>query len=93
MRAHRRAIYKVVNARKSYPLIARRGRTQGKVILAGTVEASGKVLKVRVLKSSGHKVRDDHAARTVLETKMLPPRPKGLRWVRYTYKIPIRFKM
>jgi len=93
MRAHRKAIYRVVNARKTYPLVARRGRMQGLVTLAVTVAADGEILKVRVLKTSGHKVLDEHALHTVRSTKMLPPRPAGLQWKQYTYKIPMRFKM
>lgn len=92
-RGYLRGLYKFVNQNKRYPRIARRGRKQGRVVLAVTIDAAGKILEVRVHKSSGHGVLDRSAAETIRALKRFPRPPRALGWSRRTIKVPMHYKL
>lgn len=92
-RGYLRGVYKLVDRNKRYPRIARRGRKQGLVVLSVTIDEAGKILEVRVAKSSGHGVLDRSAAETVRSLKRLPKPPGALGWSRHKIKVPIRYTL
>jgi len=80
------------NPQPKYPRIARRKGLAGTVILEVRVNASGLVGECRVHASSGHRVLDEQALRTVRKWTFEPGR-KGDERVAMWVRVPIRFEL
>jgi len=80
-----------VNPKPPYPMLARRRREQGTVLLRVRVRADGSVAEAEVKQSSGSALLDDTALRTVRDSwRFTPARLDGIpieSWV----EVPIRF--
>jgi protein TonB len=72
----------------TYPLLARERGWEGVVLVFFVIRENGTVEKIRVMKSSGHEVLDEHAIRTV---RSVQPFPKPL--VKARLIIPIVFSL
>ncbi len=57
-----------------YPEVARRNGWQGTVVLKALIEENGQCSKLRVEKSSGHKILDYSAMNAVKNWKFIPAR-------------------
>ncbi|MBZ9797121.1 TonB family protein [Mesorhizobium sp. ES1-4] len=66
-----------INRHKRYPSGARSRRSQGNTNVAFTMDASGRVISARVVRSSGDPELD-HAALAVLQGATVPPPPPEL---------------
>ncbi len=77
MEAWRMKVERVGNL--NYPDEARRQNLSGNLILSVTIDSDGKVLKLEVVRSSGHKVLDDGALRIVRLAAPFAPLPEAIR--------------
>jgi len=80
------------NPKPVYPLVARRRGMEGRVLLVVSVSSSGGVLEVKVKKSSGHKILDKAALKTVRKWRFTPAK-RGGRSVSADLVVPIRFNL
>ncbi|MGN7611925.1 TonB family protein [Magnetococcales bacterium HHB-1] len=80
------------NTRPSYPIVARRRGFEGTVFLIVDVDKSGTPLSVKVKKSSGHRILDRSALRTIKRWRFIPAIRNGIT-VRALVEIPIRFNL
>jgi protein TonB len=80
------------NPKPRYPKIARRKGYEGIVVLKVEILPNGRVGEIRVKKSSGHRMLDRSALKTVKKWKFIPAKrgedPVGM-WA----EIPIRFEL
>lgn len=81
-----------LNPPPEYPTIARRRRYQGTVRLDVLVLANGRVGDVRVEQSSGYRVLDNAALRTVRKWSF-EPGTRGEKTVAMRVQIPVRFEL
>ncbi|MCP4994410.1 MAG: energy transducer TonB [Gammaproteobacteria bacterium] len=77
MDAWRKKVERVGNL--NYPDAAKRQRLYGSLVLHVAIRNDGTVKKVRILKSSGHKLLDDAAVRIVRLSAPFAPFPKEIR--------------
>ena len=90
---HTKAIPKYkTNPDPLYPRIAKKRGYQGQVLLLVTVSKQGTVKKVTISKSSGHKVLDKSALKTVKQWHFYPGTKDG-KPVEMSVTIPIRFNL
>lgn len=80
------------NPKPEYPLIARKRGWEGVVLLEVRVAATGQVAKVQVHKSSGYKMLDLSAVKSVRLWKFLPGKSNG-EAVASTILIPVHFTL
>lgn len=92
IRGYNRAVYRTINKYKHYPMIARRMRLQGKVYIEVVIDAAGKIKSARVKRSSGHKVLDKEALKTVKRIGSLPSPPRQLNWSTRRLTIPMVYR-
>jgi protein TonB len=80
------------NPKPPYPLIARRRRLEGEVLLSVKVLRDGQPGEVRVKQSSGHDMLDEAALSTVRRWHFVPAR-RGDTPVDSMVEVPIRFRL
>jgi protein TonB len=80
------------NPRPAYPMVARRMGFNGKVILNVEVLAEGKAGQVLLHQSSGYKILDESALRTVKTWKFSPAKRFG-QPVTQWFLVPIKFSL
>ncbi len=80
------------NPRPEYPGLARRRGYQGTTILEVLVGRTGRVMGIRVLKSSGYRILDDAAVDSV-KTWLFEPGTKGDEKVEMWVRVPMRFEL
>ncbi len=80
------------NPSPEYPLIARRRGFQGTVALEVMVDRNGRVADLRVFKSSGYKVLDRAAEKSVREW-VFKPAIKGNEKVEMWVRVPVCFQL
>ena len=78
------------NRAPKYPKIARLNNWEGTVVISVKVGVTGLAVEVKVKKSSGHRVLDQSAVRTVKKWKFLPAHVGGLA-IASTIEIPVKF--
>ena len=81
-----------VNPEPVYPHVARSRGWQGSVLLEVTVGSDGRVEKIATLESSGYRVLDKAARKTVYRWKFKPANIGGVA-MRCTVKVPIDFHL
>lgn len=79
-------------AHRSYPQIARATGWEGTVVLQITVEPSGRVLDVSLVRGSGSEVLD-HAAEALVRSAHLPSFPPDMRLAQQSVTIPLRYRL
>jgi protein TonB len=80
------------NPKPTYPPLARRRGWEGTVILLVTVNVLGESEKVRVLKSSGHKILDKSALKTVKKW-IFTPGQLGVQPISMEVQVPVHFSI
>ncbi len=78
------------NPKPPYPMIARKRGYKGVVVLKVEILSNGRVGQVRVKRSSGHRILDRSALKTVKEWRFIPAR-QGEDPTRIWADIPIKF--
>jgi protein TonB len=79
-------------AHRSYPETARALGRQGTVVVQITVEQSGRVEEVNLLRGSGSDSLD-HAAEALVRNAQLPPFPPDMKVPRQSVTVPIRYRL
>ncbi len=77
LEAWRRKVERIGNL--NYPDEAKRNRLYGNLLMHVAVRADGSVERIRVVRSSGHKLLDDAAVRIVRMSSPFAPFPPGIR--------------
>ena len=77
---------------KYYPQAARQKNIRGRVLIRFSILSSGRVTAVRIIKSSGHKILDQAALRTIKRASPFPRLPKGPK-KRITITVPMSYKL
>ncbi|WP_417841005.1 TonB family protein [Terasakiella sp.] len=80
------------NPKPKYPKIARKRGWQGRVVLSVHVDANGQPVDVQIAQSSGHKILDRAALKTVRKWTFKPARKAGFD-IASKLRIPIRFDL
>jgi protein TonB len=80
------------NAFPEYPSVAVAQRLEGTVLLRLRIDATGKVQRVEIASSSGHRLLDDAAVKAVRTWKGTPGQ-RGNRPVTTEELLPIRFRL
>lgn len=80
-------------AAKRYPPRARMQGREGVVSVEFTLDASGRVLHVRIVDGSSHDALDRAVLEQVDRARPFPPRPDGLSWTTRTYRTEVRFSL
>lgn len=86
-------LYREINKAKTYPRFARKAQIEGKLLVAITVDRTGKILEVEVRESSGHKILDRNTLDTIRDLKRFPLPPDGLAWQTKTFVLPVSYKL
>lgn len=76
----------------SYPIIAKKRGIQGKVLLEVAVSEKGEALNVKIYQSSGSKILDESALKTVKNWRFVAAKKSG-KEVASTVLVPIEFKI
>ena len=78
---------------KRYPDAARSAGQEGASIISFTMDRSGQVLSVRLVRSSGSAVLDEEAVALVHRAAPLPAPPAEIPGRTITLTVPIRFSL
>jgi protein TonB len=81
------------NPQPPYPVVARRLRLEGTVLLRIVVASDGSPRDVSIARSSGHEALDDSAATTVRTRWRFVPASKDGRPIEDTVTVPIQFRI
>ncbi|MBN2069052.1 MAG: energy transducer TonB [Opitutales bacterium] len=76
-----------------YPMAARERNQQGKVVLVVFINEDGAVKKVRISESSGHKVLDRCAVKTVLDSWQFEPARRGDKRLASSITVEVSFRL
>ena len=82
-------IEEAIRRHTHYPRIARRTHKEGVVEICFTLEPGGKVIHLHIMKSSGHKILDRAAKKTILQAAKEFPHPKKA----VDLQIPIEYRL
>jgi len=88
----RQAIVAWLAAHKSYPEEARRRGEQGTIALRFTVERSGRVTNVAIVRGSGSSILD-HAAESMLDSATMPAFPATMLQDRVEVNVQVRYAL
>jgi len=75
-----------------YPEVARLAGIEGQVVVEALVDVDGKIIDVRVLKSSGNQALDEAAVRAARDARFTPAKQRDM-LVRVWISIPFQFKL
>jgi protein TonB len=78
---------------RRYPRRARRAGLEGTVLLEVVLDERGRILEVRVIESSGHKILDDAAKAAVAQLGVVPSPPGELAWGAQAVRIPFHYNL
>lgn len=81
-----------LNPPPHYPLVARRRKYQGTVMLAVRVKVDGQVAQVRIDESSGYPILDKSAVKSVKGWHFRPAR-RGGRPIEMWVQVPVRYEL
>lgn len=82
-----------VERHKGYPASARARHETGVAELAFTLDRNGKVVKSRVVRSSGFVALDQETIDTVRRAQPFPPPPANMPGETFDFTVPIRFNI
>jgi protein TonB len=92
MRGYFGQLNRAVRKDYAYPLAAKRSRIEGVVLVELVVDEMGNIVRVTVVRSSGHAVLDKAAIASVRSVGKVPPLPKELGWTHKTFRVPFRYR-
>jgi protein TonB len=73
--------------------MARKGRTEGTVVIRGTILRSGSLRECTVSRSSGSSLLDNAAVWAVRSVSQFPPMPLELQGDDLVFDLPISFRL
>lgn len=83
----------IIERRKEYPLMARRGRMEGTVRISCKVSRSGELREAIIAVSSGYEILDKAALRSVRSAGRFPVVPSGIAGDPFCFVAPITFNL
>lgn len=86
-------IIRLVNAKKSYPEMARRLRQEGRVLLKFRLASDGSVVEARVVTPSTHVLLNQSAEQLIKQLNGLKPFPNEIKQATLLFTVPIDYKM
>lgn len=92
-RGYWRALNRFVKQGHAYPRRARMAGIEGTVLVELILAGDGRILRYRVLRSSGHEVLDKAALDAVSGLATLPAPPPELNWRRNAVHIPFEYTL
>jgi protein TonB len=90
---YRARIRQAVDEHKHYPRMARRLGLEGRVVVAFTVGADGRLAGVRLVESSGSELLDEAALEAVRQAAPFPPFPAGIERRQWDFTLPLSFAL
>lgn len=78
---------------KRYPRRLKRRRVEGEVVVAFTVDAGGRLLDHRIVRSSGEPGLDEAAIDLLVDADPMPAIPSSMGLARYTAELPVRYAL
>ncbi|MGK0674668.1 MAG: TonB family protein [Halothiobacillaceae bacterium] len=90
---YRTRVRQAIDKHKHYPRVARRLELEGRVVVAFTVEADGRLAGVRVVESSGSELLDEAALEAVRKAAPFPPFPDGVERRQWGFTLPLLFSL
>jgi len=88
-----RTVRKMIEAKKRYPLAARKSMIEGRVGVKMTILKNGQLERTEIVESSGHAILDRAALGSVRRSAPFPPLPKEVERKRIQINIYLVFKM
>lgn len=83
----------LIERHKDYPVMARRGRIEGTVLIRGTLGMDGSLRQCQLARSSGSILLDNAALRSVRNVGQFPPAPQELNGDELAFELPISFRL
>jgi len=83
----------LIERHKEYPVMARKGRIEGTVMIRGTLGRDGSLSKCQLARSSGSVLLDNAAMRAVRSVDRFPPAPPELLGDELVFELPISFRI
>ena len=93
LNAYLARVRKRLAASKKYPPAARARKLEGVALVGFLLAPDGRVLSLRLARSSGHPVLDEEVMALVRRVAPLPPRPQGLPQDNLNLTVPIQFSL
>ena len=90
---YQNSIRQRIEQKKTYPRRAKKRNVQGIVQVAFSINKSGVISKLRIIKSSGSKILDKAALQSVRSVGRFPAIPAGIRKASIDYVIPISYRL
>lgn len=91
--SYRARVRQAVDERKHYPRMARRLELEGRVVVAFTVGAEGRLADLRLVESSGSELLDEAALEAVRQAAPFPPFPAGIERRQWDFILPLSFAL
>lgn len=92
-RRYFRQVKQYVTRAFTYPEEARARGLEGRVEIELVVDERGRVQSVKMLKSSGHRLLDEHALAVAEDLKIIPRPPEALGWRRRAVHVPFVYRL
>ncbi len=86
-------VTEIIKNNTIYPFIARKRELEGKVLVEVKLLKNGKIEKIKILKSSGYKILDKSAIKSIKRSEPFPPFPDNLNEPFLILRIPVEFKL
>ena len=83
----------LIDRHKEYPVMARKGRIEGTVVIRGTLARNGSLRECIINRSSGSSLLDNAALRAVRSVGQFPPLPPELQGVELVFELPVSFRL
>lgn len=93
LRGYMGSVVKSVHRGYRYPRAAARAGLEGNVLVEVIIDATGQIVKTRILRSSGHPVLDQAALRAISSIGRVPAPPKALGWSRRSMQVPFEYRL
>jgi TonB family protein len=93
MRRFVQTVRRRIESRKRYPLAARKSLLEGRVGVRMTILKDGRLERIEIIESSGHRILDKAALESVRRSAPFPPFPKEAERKRVHMSIYMVFKM
>lgn len=87
------ALERLIERHKTYPRVAQRAGLQGTVVVEVRIDGEGRILAVRVLRSSGHGVLDRAAVASIERIGRFNAPPAEVPWGDRPIEIPLQYTL
>ncbi|MFA7062033.1 MAG: TonB family protein [Pedobacter sp.] len=83
----------LIERHKEYPVMARKGMTEGTVLVRGTLAHDGILRQCSLIRGSGSGLLDNAALRAVRSVDRFPPLPSELQVGELVFELPVSFRL